>query len=203
MNFQFKALTYNQFIEPLLSGLRSEILRIAENPRHVIEIACGTGTLAMNIAKNADSVIAIDLDEDFVSFASAKAEKRGIGNVQFIKGDASDLSAYGIDEFDIAVTAMSVHQFDADLAVRIISEMGRIARVIIIADYNFPLPHTLSGLFAYGIEKMAGGDHFRNFKKYIEKGGLKYFTDAAGLYIKAMHYKGNGVFTAVLCEKKF
>ena len=202
MSFMFKSLAYNQFIDPLLSGLRREILRMAGNPHNVIEIACGTGTLAMNIAQNADRVIAIDLDEDFISFASAKAEKKGIGNVQFIKGDASDLSAYGIDEFDIAVTGMSIHQFEADLAVRIISEMGRIARVTIIADYNFPLPHNLPGFLAYGIEKMAGADHFRNFKKYIEKGGLKYFTDSAGLYIKAVHYKGNGVFIAMLCEKE-
>ncbi|HUX94652.1 MAG TPA: class I SAM-dependent methyltransferase [Bacteroidales bacterium] len=201
MGLLFKSLVNNKLIDPLLSGLRSEILKFAGNPRSVIEIACGTGTLAIDIVRNADRIVAIDLDQDFISYASTRAEKKGLGNVQFIEGDASDLKNYSTDEFDISVTAMSVHQFDADLAVRIISEMGRIAKFTIIGDYNFPLPHNFSGFLANGIEKMAGGDHFRNFKEYIEKGGIKYFTDSAGLNIREVHYKGNGVFIALLCDK--
>jgi hypothetical protein len=94
---------------------------------------------------------------------------------------------------------MAVHQFEPQLAVKILTEMKRVASRVIIADYNHPLPQTLSGFAANSIEKMAGGDHYRNFRNYMSAGGINHFTNAAGMKINKTVARGNGVFVVVEC----
>ncbi len=95
---------------------------------------------------------------------------------------------------------MAVHQFNEDLAVKILREIKRIAQKVIIADYNFPMPSGFSKTFAYGIESMVKGDHHRNFMNYISRGGIEWFTDSAGLSIQSYDIRGNGIFKVVICH---
>jgi len=195
-----KALTYNLLIDPLLSGPRKRVAEEISGPDTVIDIACGPGTLAMELAKRAGHVTGIDLDEKLISFAEDRADKKGIKNLDFRVLDASHLSIYKKNEFDIAVTSMAIHQFSEDLAVNILIEMKRIARKVVIADYNCPLPRSFSGSVAFGIERIARGDHYRNFRNYMLRGGLTWFTDRAGLTVWSKVIRGNGVFVVAVCE---
>jgi SAM-dependent methyltransferase len=196
----FSALIYTALIDPLLTGLRKAVLEKIDPSATVIDIACGPGTLSLDIAQKAGYVTGIDLDEKLISYATGAAIKKGISNAVFKIHDASDLSAYGDGEFDLVVTSMAVHQFPEELAVKILCEMKRIARKIIIADYNCPMPPGFSRSVAYGIERITKGDHHRNFRNYMSRGGIGWFTDAAGLTIRSTRVKGNGVFTVVSCN---
>ena len=195
-----KAITYRSFIDPLLSGVRDTIERKIDKGSRVIDIACGTGSLALLLAQTADNVTGIDLDQHLVSYAAQRAKKKEITNVNFRECDATDLSCYGDDEFDFAVTSMSVHQFDPGLAVRVLTEMKRIASKVIIADYNCPLPRGFSGSLAYLIERMARGDHYRNFSNYMTRGGLGSFLETAGMSVISEEVRGNGVFIITVCD---
>lgn len=188
------------FIDPLLAGLKRSVAEKVTGATEVIDVACGTGTLACALAAGADHVTGIDLDEGLISFASRRALKRKIRNVSFKVLDAADLTTYRDTEFDAAVTSMSIHQFNEELALRILSDMKRIARRIIIADYNCPMKAGFSSVVANSIERMAGGDHYRNFRNYMSRGGIRWFTENAGLEIKSETVKGNGVFVSVVCE---
>jgi hypothetical protein len=90
---------------------------------------------------------------------------------------------------------MSVHQFAEETAVSVLMEMKRVAREVIIADYSFPLPSSPAGKLAGAIERLAGGDHYRNFRNYVAAGGLKHFTARAGIKIVSEERHGFGVFT--------
>jgi len=169
------------------------------NASKVIDIACGTGTLAFAIGERGSLVTALDLDSEMIAFAQERALEKGINNVRFVLGDASDLSLYQDNEFDVSVTSMAIHQFEEGLAVSILSEMKRISGKVVIADYNCPLPAGLSGKVASGIERLAGGDHYRNFRNYMQRGGLKWFTGSAGFEIRSEMKKGNGVFLVMEC----
>ena len=199
MNFYLQGFLYRLLIDPLLASVRASVIAKTDRSSRVMDIACGTGTLALELASKVSEVKAIDLDADLISYASVRAVKSGMGNIRFETRDASDLSMYPDKQFDIAVTSMSVHQFEAQLAVKILSEMKRIASEVIIADYNHPLSHNFSGKVAKGIERLAGGDHYRNFRNYMNSGGLRYFTDKAGLVIKSAHIRGSGVFIVAVC----
>ena len=201
MTLNLRGIIYSILIDPLLSGVRSGIIRSIGKTNKIIDIACGTGSLALSIARAADQVTGIDLDRKLISYASGRANKKGLRNrVQFIVRDAASLSCYDDGEFDISVTSMSVHQFEPELAVNVLREMRRIASKVIIADYICPMQAGFSRALAYGIERMARGDHYRNFNGYMNRGGLRYFTGMAGLSIKSIEVRGNGVFVVVVCE---
>jgi len=200
MRFYLKGFIYRLLIDPLLKSVRENIIQKADNTDTVLDIACGTGSLALAIAGKTKAVTGIDLDEELMMYAGNRASKRGVDNVMFEVRDASDLSMYRDKEFGIVVTSMAVHQFEPQLAVKILTEMKRVASRVIIADYNHPLPQTLSGFAANKMEKMAGGDHYRNFRNYISSGGITHFTDAAGMTINSVTTRGNGVFVVALCE---
>jgi ubiquinone/menaquinone biosynthesis C-methylase UbiE len=199
MPYFLKARFYNLLIEPLVAGLKHAVVSRTINASKVIDIACGTGTLAFAIGERGSLVTALDLDSEMIAFAQERALEKGINNVRFVLGDASDLSLYQDNEFDVSVTSMAIHQFEEGLAVSILSEMKRISGKVVIADYNCPLPAGLSGKVASGIERLAGGDHYRNFRNYMQRGGLKWFTGSAGFEIRSEMKKGNGVFLVMEC----
>jgi ubiquinone/menaquinone biosynthesis C-methylase UbiE len=103
-------------IDPMLSSLRRGVVDRVTPTDRVIDIACGPGTLAMDIARRAHSVTAIDIEEDLINYASQRAGRKGITNISFRALDASDLSCFADNEFDVAVTSMAIHQFEPALA---------------------------------------------------------------------------------------
>jgi ubiquinone/menaquinone biosynthesis C-methylase UbiE len=202
MIFSLNTLFYRLAIDPLLSGLRERVTEHAEVSDSVLDVACGTGALALTLAKKAAHITGIDLSEDNITAARRTARRKGIANTLFEVHDASDLSCYLDHEFDIAVTSMAIHQFDAALAVKILSEMKRIAMRVIIADYNCPMRMGLPKAIAYGMEHATRGDHLRNFKIYMQKGGTRYFAREAGLKVIAEEIRGGGVFVVARCVAK-
>ena len=160
----------------------------------------GNGTLALGIASVAKEVTAIDLDATMITYATERITRLNILNTTFVAADASSLSAYPDKHFNTAVTTMAIHQFDPEVALKVMKEMKRVASRVIIADYNIPLPGSPSGFLAYGIEWLAGGDHFRNFRNFRAKGGLSHFTHQCGLTIRSSEIRGMRVFVVAEAE---
>jgi len=198
MKFYLKGIFYQLIIDPILSNQQKSVLENIEPSHKVIDIACGTGSLSLAIAKKSEFVTGLDLSEEIIATANRSAKRQGVKNVKFEYRDASDLSGYKEKEFDVALTSMAIHQFDAELAIRILAEMKRIASKIIIVDYNFPMPKGFSRSLAFGIERLAGGDHYRNFRIYMGKGGIQYFLSESGLNEKSSSISGNGVFVIIV-----
>jgi ubiquinone/menaquinone biosynthesis C-methylase UbiE len=197
MGFYCKGIIYNAVIDPMLDRLQRSVVERVSAADRVVDIACGPGTLALALAGRASSVTAIDIEEDLIKYGAARAKKRGITNVDFRVLDASDLSCFTDNEFDVAVTSMAIHQFEPELAIKILIEMKRIARRVIIADYNCPMNPGIYRSLAYGIERFAGGDHYRNFRNYMSVGGMEYFASEAGLSIESSSIRGKGVLKTV------
>ena len=122
------------------------------------------------------------------------ARKRRIHNVTFGLLDATDLSCYTDHSFDVAVSTLAMHQFDPETGVKVLTEMKRLAKRIIIADYNCPMSPGPAKWLAWSIERIARGDHYRNFRKYMAAGGLKQLAAEARLTITSQEERGEGVF---------
>jgi hypothetical protein len=45
----------------------------------------------------------------------------------------------------------------------------------------------MASLYIYGIERMAGKDHFRNGRRFLSNGGLRFFLEQNGLEEIARH----------------
>jgi len=200
MSLSYQGFFYKLFIDPVLSGLHSCVVENIKPIQRVMDIACGTGSLSMAIARKAKYVIGIDLSEDMIITARRGASKKKINNIQFEIRDASDMSVYKDRQFDVAVTSMAVHQYNADLAIKILAGMKRIAPEVIIADYNHHMPRGYGGTVAWSIERLAGGDHYRNFKNYMQRGGVHWFVKEAGLRIRSEVTRSGGIFVVSVCE---
>jgi SAM-dependent methyltransferase len=183
MKFSLNAFIYKHLIDPILSGGQKHIISKLSSSDRVLDIACGTGSLSVSISAICSEVRGIDLNEEMIGVATKSALNKNISNVQFSVADASDLSAYKDGSFSVAATSMAIHQFDGELAIRILKEMRRIAKRVIIMDYYYPLRPGFTRWAVYFIEWIAGGDHNRNFRIYNKLGGLNHFLSEAGLSI--------------------
>ncbi len=194
MGWSFKGMLYQLLIDPLISGLRNSVAANVGPSDRVIDVACGTGALTMAMAGRAAHVTGIDLSEDMIITARRAAARRGMTNVTLELHDASDLSSYADKEFDVAVASMAMHQFEAGLAVKILAEMDRIAKRVIIADYNCPMRRNLPAALSWSIEYMAADDHYRNFRIFMKNGGMPWLAGQAGLNMEVVETSGGGVF---------
>lgn len=191
---------YSSFIDPILKGMRKKLIAHINETETVIDIACGTGAQVFEIANKAKHVVGVDLSESMIRFAKKKQEKLEIENAEFVVADATQLSDFKTDEFDVATMSLALHQFPPDTYSAILEEMKRVAKRIVIIDYVVPLQRDFVGVTCKAIEFLAGIEHNRCFRKYYKLGGLKTILPDNGLEIKRMNKIGGGAFCIVECK---
>jgi arsenite methyltransferase len=73
----------------------------------VLELGCGTGSLALEMARSAGHVHALDISAEMVRIANEKQQAQGVTNVTFRQGTLDDAPAYPRESFD-SVWAYSI-----------------------------------------------------------------------------------------------
>jgi ubiquinone/menaquinone biosynthesis C-methylase UbiE len=159
---------YDILFDSALKEIRQLILSNIKKNSKVLDIASGTGSLVFDLSKICSQVIGVELSSKMVKFASSKNK---MNNVSFIHADASSLKQFKDDEFDYATVSMAIHEMPPVIRIKVLQEMKRVAKIIIIADYTTPLPHSFAGLRVTVVEFLA--DHFKYFQHYQKSGGIK------------------------------
>jgi len=85
--------------------------------------------------------------------------------------------------FDYAIFTYVIHEVNESDRLNLLIEAARVSRKIIIADYFFPRPPGFRGWLSKIIEFLAGREHYRNYKSYMENGGIQGLVRKAGLEI--------------------
>lgn len=166
----------NRMIEPLMRSLRFQTPVLAEMNAgdRALDVCCGTGALALHYASMGVIAAGIDLDPRVIEVAENKRRKLGLSNVSFETANALDLP-FEDNLFDYASIAMSLHENRRVERDRMISEMKRVVKeegTLVFIDYKVPLPRIPSSYTSKVVELIAGREHNRYFKDYIEQGGL-------------------------------
>lgn len=96
----------------------------------VLDVACGTGGVALRAARAGADVVGIDISVDQLAKARAAAEAEGLA-IRFDEGDCQELP-YGDAEFDAVASAFGAifapdHQRAADELARVCRPGGRLA----------------------------------------------------------------------------
>ena len=191
---------YGTLVDPILKPMRQHVAQEINNEEAVIDIACGTGAQVFELAKTASSVVGVDYSDSMLDFAKKQASKYHFKNIEFILGDATNLSPIKKHSFDVATMTLALHQFHPDLHQSILSEMKRVARKIIIVDYAVPPPRNYIGIGSRVAEFLAGKEHNQNFKHYCKLGGLDKILIQNNIQIQKSILFAKGAFQLVVCS---
>ena len=114
-------------------------------PRKVLDIATGTGDLAILISKKLkpEIVIGCDISEGMMNVARNKCQKRGISNVKFEKEDCTALS-YPDNSFDAVTSSFGIRNFqELDKALgemcRVLRKEGKLVLLELSTPVKFPM----------------------------------------------------------------
>ncbi len=94
---------------------RRRVVRLVddENPDRILDIATGTGDLAIQLAETrATQIVGIDISEGMLSVGVGKVREKGlVGKIEMIRGDSEALP-FETGQFDAATVAFGVRNFE-------------------------------------------------------------------------------------------
>lgn len=90
----------------------------AMSERTVLDLGCGTGQIALPLARLAHRVFAVDPEEDMLGAGKALADAQGAANIEWVQGDSFHLDELGLPPLYITTMGASFHWMDRDLMLR-------------------------------------------------------------------------------------
>jgi ubiquinone/menaquinone biosynthesis C-methylase UbiE len=123
--------------------------------------------------------IGLDLHFGFVRYAAARAP-----GVPFVCGDAARLP-FRNNSMKAVSVSFGLHDKNPDLRSAILEEARRVLSPggrLIAVDFERPwdIKSRIGALFVRGIERLARGEHYRNGREFLRRGGLRGFLRESG-----------------------
>ena len=111
--------------EIVLSDVRKKITQEI-NPinKSVLDVATGTGSLAIALSSTAKKVVGIDLSPKMLEVAK---RKRHTNNLSFLQMDASKMN-FQDDEFDIVTISLGLHDMPQEIRSSVLEEVKRVLK---------------------------------------------------------------------------
>ena len=176
--YGFTAKIYDPLLFIALNPIRKAVMKelIDHKESRILDLCCGTGNQLKMLSKNGfRNLHCLDLSEPML-----KVARRGDHSIRIHKKDAAR-TGFKDNEFDIVILSFALHEKDRETQFEIIRETHRILRdggQLLVVDFVFDDRTKALGRFgATMIERMAGGEHYSNFRKYKQSGGLSAIID--------------------------
>ncbi len=199
--YRYSAKIYDRLLGPFIRPIRSRVLALVKKYKYrsILDVCCGTGDQLKLLGKHGFNAEGIDLSD-----AMLKVAQQGAQKADCVRQDATHMH-YEDKKFDLTMTAFALHEKDYTSARKIVEEMVRVTKQggdLLIVDYELSEKTAVfSKWMIYFIEWIAGGDHYRNFKSYIKKGGLPDLLSGIELREVERHYFGQHGIVLVLYRK--
>ena len=172
----WRGLLYDLLIETALQRIKQSVARfVSQNDLSpVLDICSGTGKQCRLIGDNGQRAIGLDIDSKMIEYASSKYPY-----LSFVCADASHLpfqkkSLHGI------IISYALHDKPPEMRTRMLLEAKKLLAPggsIILVDFEIPWNglSRLGSFFTWIIERLAGGEHYKNRKQFLKQGGLEEF----------------------------
>jgi len=200
--YQYSAKIYDPLLYPFIRPIRNKVIALVKQYQYksILDVCCGTGDQLKLLKQHGFDGEGIDLSDAMLSVAG-----KGEHEANCMHQDATQMH-YENAKFDLVMTAFSLHEKSHSSARKIAEEMVRVTDEggdILIVDYELSeKTSALSKMLIYFIEWVAGGEHYRNFKSYIEKGGLPELLSGITLTEVERHYFGQYGIVLLLLRKE-
>ncbi|MEA3558407.1 MAG: class I SAM-dependent methyltransferase [Candidatus Thermoplasmatota archaeon] len=176
--YGFTAKIYDPLFYVALNSIRKAVMKELTDHRdaNILDLCCGTGNQLKMLSKNGFSNLhCLDLSEPMLKIA-----RRGAHSLVIHKEDAAK-TGFEDNEFDIVILSFALHEKNRKTQENILREVYRVMKddgSMIVVDFIFDERSIgLGRLGAIFIERMAGGEHYLNFKRYKKSGGLSAIID--------------------------
>ena len=176
---------YDRIIEKRFSeAYRFIIENLAEDAadsEELLEIATGTGILALKLSDRVAHITAIDIAPEMLEVARKKSDARQIDNVAFKFGDACDLP-FGDRTFDTIIASNVAHLLsEPELAFqemnRVLKDHGKIIVPTFCHGANLRT-RILSKLMRLVGQQTKHRWSRKGFRKFVEQNGFKVTKDS-------------------------
>jgi ubiquinone/menaquinone biosynthesis C-methylase UbiE len=116
--FAGAAEAYLRYRPPYPKVLLDDLLAQASVPAGgaLLDLACGPGRVALDIAGSFATITAIDLEPEMIDVGKAEAARRGIGGVTWLVGRAED-AQLPANSLDLITIGEAFHRLDQQLIV--------------------------------------------------------------------------------------
>ncbi len=172
-NYNLMAKIYDPIFYLALKSIRiavmNELLKYKE--KIILDLCCGTGNQFKLLSKHGfRNLYCLDISDSMLEIA-----KRSDSSIKIYNEDATKTS-FDDASFDVVIISFAIHEKDRNTQQALINEAYRIINkdgLMLVVDYVFDNKTTkFSRILISTIEKIAGGEHYRNFKNYIQNKGL-------------------------------
>ena len=172
-DYNFSAYIYDPMLYLVLRPVRKVVLNelMEHKDKAILDLCCGTGNQLKFLSKNGFSNLhCLDLSE-----AMLRVAQQGNYPIKIYHQDAAKTN-FEDAVFDVVMLSFAVHEKDRETQESMLDEAYRLLKedaFILIVDFVFDDKTKVMGSMGIRlIEKMAGGEHYSNFKKYIQNNGL-------------------------------
>lgn len=200
MRDQYKNIAkwYDGIFEPLNSGLRNIGLSMypPEAGMNVLDIGCGTGAHLRLYQKAGCNIFGIDLSE-----AMLKVARQRLGDGTELKLGSATNTGFADNQFDIILSTTVLHEMPHQVSVDVLAEAKRILKHggrILLIDFHPGPVKKFKGVYSKIIitlaERIAGGEHYKNYRHFIKHGGLPGLINETGFEVVDQKIVGGGNF---------
>lgn len=142
-----------------------------ENPDMILDIATGTGDLAIEASKlNPKKIYGVDISKDMLAIGQQKIKKLGLSDqIELAAGDAENLD-FADNMFDVIIVAFGVRNFEH--LNKGLKEMNRVLKPggkLMVLEFSKPTAFPLKQLYHFYFNSILPG-----FGKLISKDNRAY-----------------------------
>jgi ubiquinone/menaquinone biosynthesis C-methylase UbiE len=204
--YRISAYIYDFFVSSPNSRFKQRLLRTAplRPGMQVLDIGCGTGSDLELYARAGCRVHGVDTSPTMLKLA-----RRRLGELADLRLCSAGRLPYRDDSFDLVLTSFTLHELPFEVRAAVIAEMARVVRPsgrIRLIDFRSPPYHSLreraDSVIIYIYERMAGGEHFRNGRDFLRRGGIQGLVFRSPLEVSARFLPKNRAIGVYLLQKE-
>ena len=200
------AAQYDRFVGPFTNALRhiGMKMRPPKPGMKVLEVGCGTGTNLMLYHRAGCSVYGIDLSPSMLEIAHTKLGE----GADLQLGDASNMP-YQNNFFDLVIAMFALHEMPREIRPLVMREMIRVTKQqgrVLIIDFHpgricFPKGWLNKAVILF-IERVAGREHFSNYRDFLSQKGLPGLIETQKLIVDRQKIVSAGHIAVFLIKPK-